>query len=105
MMGWQPEAVVAFRHLFINCNPYRMQLKGLKCKPSPHCTCQVPLIDGLGYQYVFMRGLAQAHGESKDRLATLVDSMRVSIHALHCDLLCLEGIYTEPADLIELSPV
>ena len=24
-MGWQPEAVVAFRHRFINCNPYRMQ--------------------------------------------------------------------------------
>ena len=31
--------------------------KALKCKPSAHYACAVPLIDGLGYEYAFTRGL------------------------------------------------
>jgi hypothetical protein len=28
--------------------------KALKCKPSAHCACAVPLMDGLGYEYVLL---------------------------------------------------
>ena len=31
--------------------------KALQCKPSANCAYVVPLIDGLGYEYVFTRGL------------------------------------------------
>ena len=44
---------------------YKTNEKTLKCKPSANCACVIPLIDGLGYSYVFTRGLPLvACGES-----------------------------------------
>ena len=43
------------------------------------------LIDGLGYLYAFTRGLP---------LVTVVHSMRESVHAIRCDFLSPQGIYT-----------
>ena len=65
--------------------------KALKCKPSPNCTCTIPLIDGLGYWYN-TRGLPLvAPPRVWHRLATVVwDSMRESIHDLRCGFLCLQ---------------
>ena len=34
-----------------------LEWKALKCKPSVHYACTAPLIDGLGYEYAFTRGL------------------------------------------------
>ena len=52
-----------------------------------HYACVVPLIDGLGYEYAFTRG---RHTSSSRRvwhgLATQVDSMHESMHALSCGL-------------------
>ena len=67
-----------------------------KCKPSAHSTCSVPLIDGLGQEYAFTHGL---HASSSRRvwhgLATQVDSMQESLHALKCDFLTLQGTQSE----------
>ena len=58
------------------------------CKPSANCACAIPLTDGLGYQYAFLPLVARR--ESGTGLATVVDSVRESIHALCCDLFCLQ---------------
>ena len=64
-----------------------MYVQWLKCKPSANCACAILLIDGLGYLYTFTRSSSRRvwHG-----LVTVVDSMRESMHAIRCDLLCLQ---------------
>ena len=72
---------------------YTAKWKALKCKPSANCTCAVPLIHGLGY---YLCLLVVSPTSSSRRvwhvIATVVDSMRESIHALCCDL-CLQDIH------------
>ena len=70
---------------------YLQQWKALNCKPSANCACMcaIPLIEGLWTVY---RGLPLAssrrvwHGQ-----ATVVESMRKSIHAFGWDFLSLQG--------------
>ena len=62
-------------------------------KPSANCACAILLIGGLGYLY---RGLLLvARGELENGLATVVDSVRESIHAIRCDFLCPKGTQSE----------
>ena len=66
--------------------------KALKCKPLANCACAVPLIDGLGLLVcVYPWSPASSSRRVWHGLATVVDSMRESIHALRCDFLCLWG--------------
>ena len=71
-------------------------MKTLKCKFLAHCTCALPLIDGLGYEYAVSTLVDRR--ESENGLATLVDNTS----PLLC-LLVLNGIYAERADQVEMS--
>ena len=63
-----------------------------KCKPSANCACAVSLNDGLGLYSWYPASSSRRvwHG-----LATVVDSMRESIHAFRCDFLCLQDTQSE----------
>ena len=70
--------------------------KALKCKPSANCACAVPVIDGLGSEYAFTRGLPLvASGEPHKGCYSNIDSMQELIHALFCVFLCLQDTQSE----------
>ena len=64
-----------------------------QCKPSAHYACAVSLMAST-------RGL---HAKFEHRIATLVDSMRESIHAFRCDFICLQISYTERVEQVAVS--
>ena len=68
--------------------------KALKCKPSANCACAILLIGGLGYSMrlpvVACSSRRVLHG-----VATVIDSMRESIHDLPCDFLSPQGTQSE----------
>ena len=77
--------------------------KALKWKPSANCACAVPLMDG------WAGLLAQSPARVWHGLATVVDSMRESMHALRCGFLFLQGTQSkrirsrcEPAYCVDL---
>ena len=57
----------------------------VKCKPSAKCVCAVPLIDGLGFSFLYSLYPASSSRRVWHGLATVVDCMRELIHALRCD--------------------
>ena len=67
----------------------------MKCKPSANCACAVSLIDGLGFICLYSWYPASSSRRVWHGLATVVDSMRESIHALRCDFLCLQDTQSE----------
>ena len=60
--------------------------KALKCKSLANCACGTA-VDGAGLMRLPM---LVARRESDTGLATAIDSMRDSIHALRCGFLCLQ---------------
>ena len=68
----------------------------LKSKPSANCACAILLIDGLGWAGLFESwSPASSSRRVWHGLATVVDSMRESIHAIRCDFLSPQGTQSE----------
>ena len=71
--------------------------KHWSANPSANCACAIPLIDGLGRStlYVYSWSSASSSRRVWQRLATVVESMRESIHVLSWDYLSLQGMQSK----------
>ncbi|CAI8041673.1 hypothetical protein GBAR_LOCUS23141, partial [Geodia barretti] len=66
----------------------------------------VTLIDGLGFLCLYSWYPASSSRRVWHGLATVVNSMRESIHALRCDLLCLQDTQSERTrSSVALNPI